>query len=154
MVATILNPLVSQGTLNRVSASVSVPSFPQLNVTASYLGRAAIRLALTGEAVRYLNTLTGATTSPEVYLPITCTMHLIKAQPLSALYKSTMETDSLIGAITVRPDLPVGSNGLTPYDFVNCSIMRVIDLEFSGENEGYVIELGGIYYINSFLFGQ
>lgn len=43
------NPLIPQGTLNRVRASVVWPSFPNLNVTASYLGRMGIRLSLDGE---------------------------------------------------------------------------------------------------------
>src|ERR1700761_1481204 len=112
------NPLISQGVLNRVQGSVTVTGNPALNVTASYLGREGIRLALEGEATRYINTMTGAVASPEVYMAIRCTVNLLKTQGLSDLYKSQMETNSLIGNITVRPDVNTGA-GLSPYDLTN-----------------------------------
>ena len=45
------NPLVDQGTLNRIRASVEFTDFPELNVTSSYLAKAGISMRLTGESV-------------------------------------------------------------------------------------------------------
>lgn len=148
----VVNPLVAQGSLNRVVASITIPSFPILNVTASYLGREGIRLALEGEANRRLPTMTGVVNSPEVFQDARVTVNLLKTQPLSDLFKTQMETDVRIGDITVRPDVPVGSGGLSPYAFSNCTIQSLRELNFAGEDAGWVIELRGIYYINADLF--
>ena len=85
------NPLVSQGSLNRLRASVVWPDNPTLNVTASYLGKEGVSLALDGEATTFINTLVGAVTSPEPYQMITLTIHLLKTQGLASLYKSQQE---------------------------------------------------------------
>lgn len=143
------NPLLSQGTLNRIVGSVIVPSFPVLNVTAPFLGKEGIRLALEGESTKYIPTMTGAVTSPEPYMMIRLTINLLKTQSLSALYKAQMETLALVGDIAVNPDVTLG---LPPYDLTNCAIQDVRELNFSGEDAGFVVTLGGYYYINVALF--
>lgn len=145
------SPGISQGVLNRINGTVSVAGFPELNVVSGYLSREGIRLALEGTATHYMGTMTGAVASPEVYLSARVTIHLLKTQPLSDLYKTQMETSSLIGDLTIRPDVPTGE-GLSPYDLTNCSIMAVRELNFSGEDAVYAVELGGYYNINSTLF--
>lgn len=143
------NPLVDQGTLNRVKASVTWNDHPELNVTAAYLGRDGISLALEGNAVAFLPTMTGAVTSPEPYLMIGLVMHLLKTQPLSQQYKAQMENTSLLGNGTVRPDL---TTGIEPYDIVNCAIESVRELRFNGQDEGYVVTCRGYYILNNTLW--
>jgi hypothetical protein len=144
------NPLVDQGSLNRVVASVSFVNFPSLNVTAPFLGRAAIRLALEGEATAFLPTMTGAVTSPEPYQMITLTMALLKTQALSAAYKAQFEADTRVGDCTVRPDV---SSGLPAYGLVNVALEAVEGLDFSGANADFTVRCRGYYLTNSFLFG-
>ena len=84
------NPQIPLGTLNRLLTQVTWNSFPSLNVTPSYLGRESVHLARDGEAVVYIPTLTGAVTSPEPYLMITMTMHLLKTQGLAGQYEAQM----------------------------------------------------------------
>src|SRR5271169_399006 len=124
------NPLIALGSLNRLRASIVWPSNPALNVTASYLGRMGIRLALEGNSALYIPTMTGAVTSPEPYMMATITIHLIKTQPLASLYKAAMETISLIGDGVVRPD----ASTLTPYQIINCAIESIRELAFAGDD--------------------
>jgi hypothetical protein len=146
------NPLVSQGTLNRVSASVSWASFPNLNVTSSFLNRDGISLSLDGDATRYLPAMTGAVTSPEPYQMATLTINLLKTQFLAPLYKAQMEDSTLLGNVTVRPDVPVGSGGLPPYDLVNMAIESVREQRYSGEDAGWTVVCRGYYILNNSLF--
>lgn len=143
------NPLVTQGVLSRLSASTTLDSFPELNVTASYLGKEGIKLALEGEATTYIATMTGGVPSPEPYQICNVSIQLLKSQPLSAAYKSQYETNVLIGHMTVRPDV---NTGLTPYDLTNCSLMGVREQDYAGTDAGWVINIRGYYNINSSLY--
>lgn len=145
------NPLVNQGQLNRIRGSVTWANSSSLNVTAPYLGKAGIRLSLQGESTTYIPTMTGMVTSQEAYMPIECTINLLKTQSLANAYKQQLELQSTIGDGTVRPDLTSG--GLGSYDIVNCSIKSVRELDFSGEDAGFAVIIGGYYLINSSLFG-
>lgn len=139
------NPLVAQGTLNRLRASIVWPSFPVLNVTSSYLGRGGIRLSLDGDTTLFLPTMTGAVTSPEPYTQITCTIHLLKSQGLAAFYKSQMELNSLIGDGVVRAD----SVTIPPYMIINCAIFTIRELGFAGDDADFAITVRGYYLLNS-----
>jgi hypothetical protein len=142
------NPLVAQGTLNRLRASVIWANFPQLNVTAPFLHKEGISLALEGDVTTYIDTMTGGVTSPEPYQRANLTLTLLKTQPLSALYKQQLELSSLLGNGTVRPD----SSTLPPYALVNCAIRSVRELRFSGEDAAWAVSVGGYYLVNSNLF--
>lgn len=142
------NPLVAQGSLNKVRASITWASNAALNVTAPYLGKAGLRLTLQGESVTYLPTMTGAVTSPEPYMMLELVINLIKAQALANLYKQTMETNALIGDCTIRPD----AVALGVYQGTNCAIKSVRELDFSGEHEGFAVTIGGYYLTNSSMF--
>lgn len=142
------NPLIAQGTLNRLRGSVVWEGFPALNVTAPFLGKEGIRLALEGEATTFINTMTGAVTSPEPYMTVSMTLNLLKTQQLGNLYKAQMEVSSLLGAGTVRSDSAI----LSPYSLINCSIQSVRELDFSGADAGYVVNVKGYYNINQALW--
>jgi len=144
------NPLVPQGVLNRVRASVLWTAFPVLNVTAPYLGRDGVSLGPEGPVTTFLPTMTGAIPSKEVYQKMTLTIHLLKPQQLSDLYKQQMESDSFLGQGTVRPDIQ--SVGLGPFLLSNCSIENWREMSFAGREEGYIVMVGGYYNINSSLF--
>ena len=142
------NPLVAQGSLNRLRASVSWATFPALNVTAPYLGKRAISIAFAGDSVVYIDTMTGAVTSPEPYLRVNVTMNLLRTQALANAYKLQLENDALLGGCTVRPD----AAAMNPWTLHNCSIMSVSDMSLAGDDASYAVRIGGIYYVNSALF--
>lgn len=142
------NPLAPQGSLNRLRASVTLLLYPNLNVTPSFLNKRAISLAFEGEATKALGTLTGVVPSPEPYQLVAITINLLKTQSLSVAYEQQRLVSSLLGNITVRPD----TSAFPPFSFFNCWISNVRELDFSGEDAGYTVLLGGTYPINNLLW--
>lgn len=142
------NPLVDQGQLNRIRASIVFPSQPQLNVTSPYLAREGIRLALEGNATDYFGTMTGAVPSPAPYQLCTLTINLIKSQPLSNVYKAQFELNTQIGTATVRPD----STTLGLYQLYGVVLETVREMTYAGEDPVWSVSARGYYLVNSFLF--
>jgi hypothetical protein len=142
------NPLVDQGTLNRIRASVTFASNPQLNITSPYLAREGIRLALEGNATDYFGTMTGAVPSPAPYQLCTLTINLIKSQPLSNVYKAQFELNTLVGTASVRPD----STTLGIYDLYNVVLETVREMTFAGEDPIWSVSCRGFYLVNSYMF--
>lgn len=145
------NPLVFQGVLNKLVASALIIDFPQLNVTSSYLADDGISLAFEGEASAYLPTMTGAVPSPNPFQVATATIHLLKSQSLSDLWKTQMEANTTIGDVSITPDVQTGS-GLSQYYLSNCTIKGVGELPFSGKSPDWTVTVQGTYYLNSSLF--
>jgi hypothetical protein len=158
------NPNIQQGTLNRVKANISIPLFPALNVTPSYLGKEGISLTLEGVASDYIGSMTGAVPSPVPYQIATLTVNLLKSQPFAQSYKLQFESTTLIGDITVYPDVgvaaPSGSGqagtayGLQQYMLRNCVLENVGTMSFAGEQATYVVTIKGYYEVNSLMFDQ
>lgn len=142
------NPQVPQGTLNRARASVQWTDFPGLNVTAPFLGKEGVSLAFEGAATDFIDTMTGAVTSPAPYQPVRLTIALLKTQTLSNQYEQQRQTNSLLGDGLVIPD----STTLAPYPITNCAIENVDELRFNGEVAGYMVHVKGYYVINNSLF--
>ena len=142
------NPQVFQGTLNRLRGSLVVPSYPQLQVTAPFLGPAGISVSRNGEATTMLPTMTGTVTSPAPYQMVSITLNLLRTQNLAALWETQMQTVSTIGDINVIPDTAALAN----YTFNNCAIVNIGELTFAGQDAGYMVTLGGYYQINNSLW--
>lgn len=142
------NPMIAQGTLNRLRGSVIVNGSPELNVTASYVGKGGIGLALEGEVVTFLDTLTGGVQSPAPYMRARVTVNLIKSQGLAAIYKTRMETLATVGDITIKSD----ASTLPDYTITNCAIESVREMVMNGEDAGFVVMMSGYYLINNQLW--
>ena len=140
--------LVPQGTLNRTLASLSVTNFPQLNITAGYVGKAGLHLLFQGTANTYIDTMTGAVTSPEPYQRCMVTAHLLKTQGLAALYEAQRLSSVLLGDVVARGD----AFTLPSYALTNSAIENVRELDFSGADAGYIVEIAAYYTINASLF--
>ena len=143
------NPLINQGTLNRLRGSVVYASNHSLNVTAPYLEKEAISIAFEGDAGMLIPTLTGGVTSPEPYQMANVTINLVKSQALADIYKTQIETNVNVGDISVIPDSPA----LSDYQLTNCVLKGVRDVTFDGNVPGFVVTLTGIYSVNSALWG-
>lgn len=144
------NPLIIPPSLNRIRASVLFQDFPQLSVTAPFLGKRGISLSFQGDATAYLETMTGAVTSPEVYLRCTLTIYLIKTLFLAQAFKTQLELSTLLGPATVRPD----TGAMQPYNLTQCAVINPGDQDFSGADADYLIRIGGVYQVNAALFTQ
>ena len=142
------NPLVAQGTLNRLRGSVVFSDSPELNVTAGFLAREAIRLALQGDAGALLGTLTGGVTSPEPYQIAEVTINLVKSAPLADRFKRRIESNVNIGNVVVYTD----TDALSAYPLLNCILLGPHDLPFDGNSVSYPVMLRGIYNVNDALW--
>lgn len=142
------NPNIDLGTLNRLASSLVIPDLPELNVTAAFVGKEGIKLSLEGESTMFINTMTGAVTSPEPYMVGTVTVALVKTLALADAYKQRMERNARIGNISVRSD----SKALSLYMLQNCAIETVQPLDFSGGSADYTITIKGFYLVNSDLW--
>jgi hypothetical protein len=142
------NPLIQQGSLNRLLASVVYADFPQLNVTCPFLGRDAISIAFEGETSQLIGTLTGAVTSPEPYVFATVTMHILRTQFLGDAYKTQIETDTTMGSVNIIPDTVT----LEPFQLDTCVLQSLQEIAFDGNQAGLIIKLRGVYRINSNAF--
>ena len=142
------NPLIAQGVLNRIRGAVAITSLPALNVTASYLGKEGITLALDGEATTFISTLTGQVQSGEPYMPVVITVHLLKTQGLAAQYKSQMESTTFLGDINITPD----ATTLPQYTISNCAIAGVAPMVINGMETDMAVTIKGFYVINNSLW--
>lgn len=142
------SPLIPQGTLNRLRGSVTFSESPELNVTAPFLGEEGINLNPEGPIVENLPTMTGTVTSPAPYQMITVEMELLKTQFLANLFKRRLESNAVVGAITVRTD----SSVMGVYQIQNCSIMAASPGSLNGRSVGYRVAIQGFYLVNSSLF--
>lgn len=142
------NPLIQQGTLNRIRGSIVVASDATLNITASFLGKEGITVTPEGGITEHIPTMTGAVTSPEPYQLCTIEAHLLRTQSLAAAYKARIESNSLLGELVVTPD----SSALPAYSFNNCAIAALRPLRIDGTDAGFVLSLRGVYLINSALW--
>lgn len=144
------NPLIPQGTLNRLRGSVSPIDFPELNVIAGNLAPEGISLSFSGAATTTIDAMTGVVQSPEPYIHVMVKVHLLKSQGLSDQWKSQMEDNTLLGDLSVTTD----SISLSDYQFSNCAIQSVETLDFSGKSANYIINISGIYLINDSLWNE
>ena len=140
--------LVQQGTLNRLRASAVFADKSALNVTAPDLSKEGISLAFEGPTGRLEPTMTGGVTSPEPYQMATATMHILRTQSLSALYKAQIETNVNVGDLSIIPD----ASTLPNYDLSNCILESVNEMTFDGNQPGFTVRVRGIYYINAALY--
>lgn len=142
------NPLIDQGTLNRLRGSVVWDSYPNLNVTSPYLNKEGIRLALDGEATLFLPTISGAVTSPEPYQMVTLTINVLKTNGLAALYQAQMQLSTKLGIGSIITD----TSSLPNFELQNCAIEGVRELSFAGEDAGFAVIIRGYWVINNNLW--
>lgn len=142
------NPLIAQGTLNKIRAAGMVISLPALNFSASYLAPEGITLSFEGDASAYLPTMTGAVPSPNPFMMANVQAHLLKTQALANAWKTQMELNTTIGDVNLITDATTLSN----YYLQNCTLLNVSELSFAGTTPDFVITIRGIYYVNSSLF--
>lgn len=141
-------PLINQGTLNKLRASVLVAGNSSLNIGAGYLGKNMLSLSIDTQTVTQIPTQVGVIQSPEPYAEASVTAHLLRTQGLAAAYKQTIESNSVIGNIIVRPD----SSALPDFHLINCAIMSIRELAMDGNDGGFVIVIKGYYNVNSSLW--
>src|ERR1700753_2174482 len=128
------NPLVDQGQILRLRASIVFVTNPTLNIISSFLGKEGINIVLEGEASELLDTMTGVAPSPGLYQRAMVEADLLKSQSFSDLWKRTIEVNSLVGDFIVRPD----ATTLSPYYIRN----GVAATTAPGRQNGSAVDFG------------
>jgi hypothetical protein len=98
------NPNVSQGTLNRIRASVIIPAFPTLKITSSFMGKGFVTTRPHGPYTTFVETGTGQILSPEPYVIFTITVDLLRTQALSGAWLAQIQASTILGIVDVHPD--------------------------------------------------
>ena len=144
------NPLIPQGTLNRLKSSVVVSSNTALNITPAYMSKQFVSIAFEGSFDNTIATGTGTVTSPEPFVMATVTVGILRTQPLANAWKVQSETISDIGNVSVFPD--VSTSNFSEYDLVNCVIQHIDPAAFDGLDPVVRVVIRGTYYINNNLW--
>lgn len=142
------NPLVSQGTLNRVRCSVIVPNFSSLNITAAYMGKSFASIDFEGAFDEQIETGTGAVTSPEPYVMATISVGLLRTQSLAVAWLNQAQTSSDLGTIIIHSD-----TAAFPAISLRSSVIRSLEPgAFDGMDPVARLTLRGVYDINNNLW--
>lgn len=141
------NPMIPQGTINRVRGSIVVPSFPALNVTAGYLSKKLITLMPETNAVEQEDTVTGFVNNPEVRVPYTITVGLLRTQSLFEAWQTQMKTQAPIGRIVVHSD----TSAFPAVTVHNVSILKCTPGQFGVESDSELL-MRGYVYVNNYLW--
>src|ERR1700752_1022972 len=98
------NPLVNLGTLNRLRGSLIFAQFDALNISASFLTKAGIRLWIEGDRAEMCRQMVSVVQSQNVFLKATIMVGLVKPTALVAAFKNKMESDSNLGNVNFISD--------------------------------------------------
>jgi hypothetical protein len=142
------NPLIAQGTLNRLKSSVTIPGNSSLNITSSYMGKQFVTVTFDGDFDKLIETATGAVTSPEPYVMATVSISLLRTQGLSGAWLTQAKTTSDIGNVSIFPD----SSVFPEIDLTNCVIQHIDPGAYDGMDPAVKLTLRGVFYINNNLW--
>lgn len=139
---------LSLGFLNRLRASVSVPSYSALNVTPAYLGDEGIRFTPEGNAAELLDQLAGRVVSANPYLAVTIELPLLRTMSAAAAWYNQMLTNAAIGSVQITPD-----STTMPVIYVqNCVIRTPGAQGLNGRGPVMPVSVAGTMIINSALW--
>lgn len=142
------NPMVAQGVLNRLRASVVCADHGELNITAPYLGKNMIRVAFEGNSVEQFPTATGLVNAPEPYVQVTVTAALLRTQQLAASWLNQMLTNSKVGSMRIHSD-----TGTFPVMDLYDMVIRSVDPgPYDGSGPDVNLTLHGLMYVNNDLW--
>jgi len=142
------NPNLIPSPLNRVRANVSIPAYPDLNVTASYLGAEGISVSFQGNVATQLMGLTSTINSEEPYVPSQIRISLIKSLALSSQWISQIQNSPSLGTVTVQSD----TAQFPAITFYNCVITNIGDVSMAGKQAEFQITVSGYWSVSNDLW--
>ena len=143
-----INSGTSQGTLDRLRGSITVTDNSDLNVTSDYLGVGGITVAPSGNVTDFINTMTGRVTSPVPYIPVEVTINMLRTQTLAAAWYDQALSNSLLGAVTITPDVTTFPN----ITLKNCGITSLPSQSYAGTDPSFDIVISGYMIVNAQLW--
>ena len=139
------NPLVAQGFLNRVKASLTVTDTPALNISASYLAKEMLSIRTTGPATDIIQTATGTVLSANVYMPIEVVVHTLRTQGLGESWRQRFLSDTSLGEIVATTDSTVFGD----FTILNAALTNFQEMTVNGTQAGFILLLSGYWVVNN-----
>jgi len=138
------NPLIQQGSLNKVRAQVVVPGFSNLTIISSYMGTDGLT-AETEDFCDQIGTATGTVPSPNPYAFASITIHILKTNGMVTRWWNQKDTNSQIGKITIHSD----TDAFDSFDVQECVIKSLSPGKLNGTDATSILTLRGVLYINN-----
>lgn len=142
------NPNISQGTLNRVRASIIIPGIPTLNISSFNMGKNFVTTKADGDYTLFLETGTGTVRSPEPYILFTIVVDLLRTQALSNSWLAQAQATTILGDVHVHPDVA----SYPSLHFRECAIQHYEPGDFNGQNASTPLVIKGTFNINNNLW--
>lgn len=139
------NPLVNQGFLNRVRATLTVTDSPELNVSASYLAREGISVRPIGPASDVLPTMAGTVHSQVPYQQVEVSIHMLRTQSLAAAWQRRMRKNTSLGEVVATPD----TTTMDDFTILNTALTNFQEMPMNGTDVGFVVTLSGYITVNN-----
>lgn len=142
------NPMIAQGTLNRVRTSVVIPGNTALNVSASNMGKQMARTTVEGNISDLIATATGGVESDEPYVFVTVSISLLRTQALGQAWVNQMLATGGIGSVTLYSDTAM-LDALN----LNSTVIQSVDFgAWDGTDPVTRVTLRGIWNVNNNLW--
>ncbi|MHB1644269.1 MAG: hypothetical protein ACYCS8_16745 [Acidithiobacillus sp.] len=142
------NPLVQQGTLNRVRCSVIVPNFTSLNITSSFMGKSYASIHFEDGFADQIETGTGVVNSPAPYVMGVISVGVLKTLALANAWLEQVQATVILGHLTIHSD-----TAAFPAIHLRTAVIRDFDPKaFDGTDPVAQITLRGVYNINNDLW--
>lgn len=143
-----LNPLIQQGSLNRLLTNVMVTDYPFLNASASYMSKSLATLTFDGSFVDQIPTATGIVNSPSPFVMGSLTINLLRSQNVASLWIAQVQSEGILGTVTVFPD----STLFPKIGLQNCSIESIDPGAYDGMDPTTKITVKGVFNLNAALW--
>lgn len=140
-------PLVPQGNLNKVRASIVVSGNNALSINSSFLGKDMIDVQL-GDSSELIGTATGAVVSPNPYAMATISVHLLKTNGAANRWLTQAKSDCNIGQVSVHSD----TSAFDSIEVEQCILKNINPGKLNGTEPTLVLMLEGVVPLNSTLW--
>ena len=142
------NPLVAQGTLNRIRCHVVVPSFTELNITSSYMTKNFATISFDDNFTDQIPTATGVVNSPAPYTMASLSVGLIRTQSLAQSWLAQSQATSILGEVVIHSD----TAAWPAITISQASILHIQPGPFDGMDPTVQLSIRGVYYLNNDLW--
>ncbi|MDE3023654.1 MAG: hypothetical protein KGI54_17710 [Pseudomonadota bacterium] len=142
------NPIVAQGTLNRIRCSIIIPDYSSLNITAAYMGKNFATVTFGSNFTTQVETGTGVVNSPEPYVMTTVAVGILRTQSLSSSWLTQLQDTSVLGNVTIHSD----TSAFPAINLVETSVIDYNPGAFDGMDPVVAMTLRGVFYTNNSLW--
>jgi hypothetical protein len=143
-----INPLIQQGTLNRIRASITFSSFTSLNISSSNMGKSFCSVSFDDPFTDQIGTATGIVNSPAPWVFSTVSVSVLKTQALGSAILTQIGLNTALGTTNVYPD----SAAFPTIQVSNASIIGFNPAAYDGTDPTISVTIRGVYYPNSNLW--